>query len=355
MRRDQKLTIAVGAVVLLIFAVVILFAWQLGWLPFENLFSKQATPVEIAIGEETPATGEVIIRDYDWTYDRQPWALDLQIPKELYLYYWSMARAQTPDYSIYVTNPKDDEFIQGLADRLSREALERGFDAVQEVGFAASFVQSLRYLEEDEEYPRYPVETLVDGGGDCEDTSILAAALLEAMGYDVVLLNFSPTTPDGAGHMAVGVALPQIVGGCSYNFKGDDYYYLETTTLSEVGDAPAEYRPLEPVILEVVPKAILRLSTFEWTIVSRWLREDKLILEVEVTNWGTADAEGLYVRAFFEGHEDGAAASETFDLEYGYKVFPVSVGGIVMPSGGGTLCVELFDGDVKADEWSEVM
>lgn len=355
MRRDQKLTIAVGAAVLLIFAMAIVFAWQSGWPPFEDLFSEQATPVEIAIGEETPATGEVIIRDYDWSYDRRPWSLNLQIPKELYLYYWSVARAQTPDYSVYVTNPKDDEFIQSIADSLSGVAGERGFDAAQEVGFVASFVQSLRYLEEDEEYPRYPVETLVDGGGDCEDTSILAAAVLEAMGYDVVLLNFAATTPDGAGHMAVGVALPPIPGGYSYYFEGKAYYYLETTTLSEVGDAPAEYRTVEPVILEVVPKPILRLSKFEWTIVSRWLREDKLVLEVEVTNWGTADADGLHVRAFFEEHEDRAATSDTFDLEYGYKVFPVSVGAIVMPSGEGTLCVELFDDDIKVDEWSEVM
>lgn len=355
MKRDQKLAIAVGAAVLLIFAVAIVFAWQWGWLPFEDLFSKQATPVEIAIGEETPATGEVIIRDYDWSYDRRPWSLNLQIPKELYLYYWSIERAQTPDYSVYATNPKDDQYTQSLADSLRDEALKRGFDAEEEVGFAASFVQSLRYMEEDEEYPRYPVETLVDGGGDCEDTSILAAALLQAMGYDVVLLNFSATTPDGAGHMAVGVSLPPVPGGYSYDFEGKDYYYLETTTVSEVGDIPSEYRTVEPVILEVAPKPILRLSKFEWTIISRWLREDKLALEVEVTNWGTADAEGLHVRAFFEGHEAGAATSETFDLDYGYRVFPVSVGDIVMPSGGGTLCVELFDDDIKVDEWSEAM
>jgi hypothetical protein len=353
MKQGRKLSVAVGAAALLIVVGAIVFAWQLGWLPFEDLFSKQTAPVEIAIGDEAPVTGEVISREYRWSYDSRPWTLTLQIPKDLYLYYRGMERAQTQDYSVYVTHPMDDDFVQSLADRLTSEALKRGFDAQEKAGFAASFVQSLRYMEEDEEYPRYPVEMLVDGGGDCEDSSILAAAVLQAMGYDVVLLNFSAVAPDGAGHMAVGVALPPVAGGYSYEFEGDDYYYLETTTQSEVGDIPTEYKTRTPTILEVVPKPVLRLSRFEWTVVTRWLREDKLVLEVEVTNWGTVDAEGVRVRAFFEGHEAGATTSDSFDLDYGYKISPVSVGDIVMPSGDVTLCVELLDDGVIVDEWSE--
>jgi transglutaminase-like putative cysteine protease len=167
MKQGQKLSIAVGAAVLLIVIGAIVFAWQLGWLPFDDLFSEQTTPVEIAIGDETPVTGEVISREYRWSYDGRPWELTLQIPKDLYLYYRGMERAQTQDYSVYVTHPRDDDFIRSLADRLSSEALKRGFDAQEKAGFAASFVQSLRYMEEDEEYPRYPVEMLVDRGGDC--------------------------------------------------------------------------------------------------------------------------------------------------------------------------------------------
>ncbi len=355
MKQGQKLSIAVGVAVFLIVIGGIVFAWQLGWLPFEEMFSEQTTPVEIAIGDVAPATGEVISREYRWTYDGRPWTLTLQIPKDLYLYYRGMERAQTQDYSIYATHPEDDDFVQSLADRLSSEAFKRGFDAQETAGFAAAFVQSLRYAEEDEEYPRYPVETLVDRGGDCEDTSILVAAVLQAMDYDVVLLNFSAVTPDGAGHMAAGVALPAIAGGHSYEFEGEDYYYLETTTPSEVGDIPSEYRTRTPTILEVVPKPVLRLSRFEWTVVSRWLREDKLVLEVEVTNWGTIDAEEVSVRAFFEGFEAGAATSDTFDLDYGYKISPVPVGDVVMPSGGGTLCVELVDDGTVVDEWSEAL
>ncbi|MBM4443749.1 MAG: hypothetical protein FJ020_00425 [Chloroflexi bacterium] len=355
MKKDWKLPLVIGAAVLLMVIGALVFAWQLGWLPFEDLFSKETNPVEIAIGGETPVTGEVVSREYRWNYDNRPWTLTLQIPKDLHMYYRGMERAQTQDYSVYATHPRDDDFVRSLADRLSSEALKRSFNAQEKAGFAAAFVQSIPYREEEEEYPRYPVETLVDRGGDCEDTAILAAAVLQAMGYDVVLLNFSAVTAGGAGHMAAGVALPAIAGGYSYRFEGEDYYYLETTSPSDIGDIPAEYRTRTPEILEVVPKPVLRLSRFEWTVVTRWLREDKLVLEVEVTNWGTVDATGVTVRAFFEGHEAGAATSDAFDLDYGYKISPVPVGDIVIPSGDGTLCVELIDNGAVVDEWSEAL
>jgi len=47
---------------------------------------------------------------------------------------------------------------------------------------------------------KYPVETPVERG-DCEDKSILLAAILRALGYRTALLVF----PDDPGHMAVGV------------------------------------------------------------------------------------------------------------------------------------------------------
>ena len=84
------------------------------------------------------------------------------------------------------------------------------------------------------EYPRYPLETLFDRGGDCEDTSILVAALLDRMGYDICLLILSK-----ANHCAVGVSLDGVTGSY-YNHDGKKYYYLETTGEGwEIGDIPS--------------------------------------------------------------------------------------------------------------------
>ncbi len=82
-------------------------------------------------------------------------------------------------------------------------------------------------------------------GGDCEDTSILSVAILQEMGYDVVLLEL----PE---HMALGIKCsPETRGGRSFEYNNNHYYYLETTGSNwEIGEMPEEYKD-EPV--EVIP------------------------------------------------------------------------------------------------------
>ena len=110
-----------------------------------------------------------------------------------------------------------------------------------------AFVQGLPYFKDDvstkyDEYPRYPIETLVDNGGDCEDTAILTAAFLREMGYGVVLVN--PT-----GHMAVGVKCSSCTG-TYYTYNGDKYYYLETTgTGFKVGEISSKWKDAQVKII----------------------------------------------------------------------------------------------------------
>jgi len=346
----------VVAVVVLLGAIGIL-AWRLGWLSNLNPFSRPPTPVVVSI-EPTASSGDTVSRTYSWRYDGRDWELTMEIPEYLYLYYSQMERAPLEDYSIYVTHPKDDaEVTDLLAAELKKLAIQRGYDSEETVNFVASFVQNLRYRLDDEEYPNYPVETLVDKGGDCEDTAILTAALLEAMGYDAVLIRYDPVREGDAGHMAVGVAVTGVSGGYSYTYDGEKYYYLETTSASwEVGDMPPDvlstYNGKSDAIYELVPVPALRFADFTWGVKGSWFGDDTAYLEVTVTNWGTADADAFYVRAFFEGHEDGAKQSAAYDLAYGYQISGVVTKGIAVPSGGGTLLVELWlDGEV-VDDWS---
>jgi len=91
-------------------------------------------------------------------------------------------------------------------------AIQEDLTESEKVNLLISFVQSLPYTFDNvstpfDEYPRFPIETLVFGGGDCEDTSILTSALLYEMGYDVILIN-------PPGHMAVGINIEAArVGG----------------------------------------------------------------------------------------------------------------------------------------------
>jgi hypothetical protein len=352
--------IVVGVVLLVtaLLAVSGVFAWKLGWLPALNPFSRWSTPVEISI-EPTASSGDTLPGAYQWTYDGRNWSLTMPIPESLYLYYSKMERAPVEDYSIYVTHPLDDDFTASIATELKKQASGRHYDDEETVNFAASFVQNLKYETERGEYPNYPVETLVDKGGDCEDTAILTAALLQAMGYDAVLLRFSPATEGGAGHMAGGVAVTGVSGGYYYSHGGKTYYYLETTSSWPVGEIPpdilSKYKGKTDGIYDLVPAPALRFTEFTWSVERRWFTDTTVDLKVTVTNWGTADADAFYVRAYFEGHESAAKSSNTYDLAYSHQISGVATKGIVLPSGGGTLRVELHQDGRIVDDWSQVI
>ena len=104
-----------------------------------------------------------------------------------------------------------------------------------------------------DEFRRYAVETLIEGGGDCEDTTILVAAILRGLGEETALI-FTP------GHIAIGVS--GNFTGSSLTYNGIKYFYCETTgTGWIVGKLPAsvgtkvdEIVPLSPSEVGPAPK-----------------------------------------------------------------------------------------------------
>ena len=89
----------------------------------------------------------------------------------------------------------------------------------------------------------YPFETLVAGGGDCEDTVMLAASILAALDYDLLLLN-----PEG--HLALGVAGD--FKGAYYTHDNQRYFYSETTGQGwRIGQLPDQFKSVEVVLHEV--------------------------------------------------------------------------------------------------------
>ena len=78
------------------------------------------------------------------------------------------------------------------------------------------------YSSEIEETPRYPLETFLAGGGDCEDTSILLASMIKSAPADwkvdlVYMDSDSPWSPEKANHVIV------------YVDTGLEDYFIETT------------------------------------------------------------------------------------------------------------------------------
>ena len=81
-----------------------------------------------------------------------------------------------------------------------------------------------------EEYYKFPAETLYDQCGDCEDFSILYAALMKESGYDTGIV----TLPD---HMMAILALEDGPSdGKKFTHGGKTYYFCETTSVFDVGE-----------------------------------------------------------------------------------------------------------------------
>lgn len=118
----------------------------------------------------------------------------------------------------------DDVLVREIADQL--EAQGAGMDRSEFAAFVLSFVQNIPYKDDmattgQREYWKYPAETLWDGGGDCEDSAILYAVLMEALGYRSSIMVFQ-------GHAMAGVVLDD-VRGQSITIDGWRYVFCETT------------------------------------------------------------------------------------------------------------------------------
>jgi hypothetical protein len=278
-----------------------------------------STPSDISQVAQEELSTEIIECNFEWTFKNQEWIWQIYIPKALYDAYKDLPRPYTKNYSVYVTNPFDDDIINFLAESIQEKAVEEGYSDYDTVSFAVSFVQSLEYTSDEvtkgfDEYPRFPIETIVDKGGDCEDTAILSAAIIDALGYGVVLMHFD-NVDNVSGHMAIGVAGGKGVYGSYWLFRERKYYYVETTGENwGIGQIPDVYAGKSAYIYPMDPVPIL---SHEWAISTEG---NYLVLKVTATNYGSAKAEGVYIYAGFDAGIDKAwnpELSPTFDLDIG--------------------------------------
>lgn len=171
-----------------------------------------------------------IDRTYTWYSQGHEATARLRIPQELFDYYQAQPhRPQSPaEYKQYALTEQDRIYLHDLIGVLKEAGQNKQLAARNDYRNVVSFVQSITYekdldpeTNQETEYWKYPIETLADGKGDCEDTAILTAALLKEMGYDVAMVILSD-------HAAVAIACDNC-NGYYYPLDGKRYYYLETT------------------------------------------------------------------------------------------------------------------------------
>jgi hypothetical protein len=149
-------------------------------------------------------------------------------------------------YRAFVFDDNLDDFFADIGNAFASTRSDHSFDDDEYLELMAVFVQSLPYESSDMLVePKFPIETVAEGRGDCDDKSILLAGLLAREGYDVALLFFEQEK-----HMAVGVKADR----CSYKTTG--YAFIETTNVSFVGIVPSELEgglelTSEPLVIRV--------------------------------------------------------------------------------------------------------
>jgi hypothetical protein len=138
-----------------------------------------------------------------------------------------------------------------LAGLLKTDAESLGFTEHLEVKFVIDFVQSLPYVPDDvskgyDDYTKFIGETLPEMGGDCEDTAIMLAAILEAedFNYDMILIQ-------PPGHIAAGI-WQEDPSGYYWELDGRKYAYIESTGQGwETGDCPEDYQNTQAYTYQV--------------------------------------------------------------------------------------------------------
>ncbi|OGS41193.1 MAG: hypothetical protein A3K77_05690 [Euryarchaeota archaeon RBG_13_31_8] len=225
------------------------------------------------------------------------------IPKSdfLYNYYSNLDRINNEDYSLYVFDFYDDQYLDIVANSIMA-GLGSASD-VEKVNYAASFVQNLEYktdsvTNDSYEYPNYPIESLFNDniGRDCEDKAILTASILENMGFNVALLRFP-------NHMAVGVNLSKNAIS-QYQYYVDNYFFLETTTEGKpCGFVPNEYKDLVSEVI-IYPIVFRPLLIHHWEnnaimIYSNTERGDFVKVKAVIENLGSTTAEDFKVEGAF--------------------------------------------------------
>ncbi len=184
---------------------------------------------------------------YEWSVDGESYTYSLDILYSDVVYYRDYYDVSQKQQDIYNDHQRDrtfvtyeDKYIQQIATDFG--TMTEGMTDLERVNFLLAFSQCLGYEDDSvymgyEEYWKFPLETLYDHGGDCEDTSILLASLAEAMGYDTALLLFP-------GHMAAGIHIdgdyPDLNGFYLRSNPDKVYYYCETTSTGfTVGQIPS--------------------------------------------------------------------------------------------------------------------
>lgn len=242
------------------------------------------------------------IRNFSWQYNRHTVSWELEVPKRLYRYY--SRRYRTRSFGTYIADPFDREYVRYLIGRMREFCTEYDISTDHLHEIARRFVQHFEYASDrvtqgELEYPKFPVETLLHEGGDCEDSSIILGAILRELGYEVAILVLPRKH-----HMMLGVAFDDTTGA-TVTHDGTEYTLVETTYPGwDYGQAPSKFANTGVRVYPVEEQPVL---IHEWRAVPT--SDGSIEVNGSVANFGNDPAEDVRVLFQFET-ESGAIVTQ---------------------------------------------
>lgn len=272
--------------------IILIIVISLSLIYVLNIFivtSITGNAIQTLMQEIDPKKSAVI--DHEWNYNGEKWSLSFSIPDYSDFY---KQRERKREYDLFASDPYDDKIINDLAYKLHALGKSRELSDKEIAYLVTSFVQSLPYTADNisnpsDEYPKFPYETLHDQGGDCEDTTFLASALLEKLGYHTALIIFNEDHN-------IGVGIDCVRGPQSYvfEFEGTNYCYLETTEKNwPVGRLPDDLIGSPAKIIPIRERPFLDLNFIGENYNAG--KDELTNLNISVTNLGSATAKKVKI------------------------------------------------------------
>lgn len=244
---------------------------------------------------------------YYWTYEGDNYSISFDLSNDLYEYYvdYSIERYMTTDQGEdnavnFIT--VNDSVIIYIAECMEDLTAQSGLDEAEEAQMVLNFIQeSIPYSYDTDthsmdDYWSFPVETLYEGSGDCEDKSFLYTSILESIGYEAALIMYDD-------HVAVGVNCTGL-SGWYYEVAGVRYYYSETTATGwAIGEMPSGYNEANIMVIDGLPTAPVGLD------IDSGDGEATLTWEAPLSDGGS-DIDYYII------YQDGTAIGNTTDLTF---------------------------------------
>lgn len=136
-----------------------------------------------------------------WTYNNESFEYSQTVSNNTYSSFTPAARpvmngtAGELRLMHYVITTGDDGLIQGVAAYILSESARKGWGDYDTIGNLVAFLHQYQGAGTFQNLPqsgsyKYPFQTMFDGSGSRDDVTILGAAILEAMGYPIAILDY---------------------------------------------------------------------------------------------------------------------------------------------------------------------